>query len=297
MSGAQQPLFTNQQRFGVEDGLPQSFISGITQDKDGFIWLGTLDGLSRYDGRQFKNFNYRPDANAGISSNAIAYLVPQADNRLSLLYEGYNNDEFEMRTFKVIRNSIPDLLRKIPGITWDVTSTANTYNGKDWLFVKKGYKGIGWYNVATKKIHYANKANRLLQKDSISALLQTSEGRVYLISENGVQVSDTAKRNFRFIPFHTGIRSRGLHNEPLEYYGGSWVTELPGNRLAVTDYNRIVLLNLQSRSVQSYDLYDPARPTLKAIPRLSQTDKNQQFYFEHAGRIFRLQEDGKLKLL
>ena len=297
MVSAQQPLFTNQQRFSVEDGLPQSFISGITQDKDGFIWLGTLDGLSRYDGRKFKNFHYRTGANTGLSSNAIAYMFPQADNRVSLLYEGYNNDEFDMQTFKVTRNNIPDLLRKVSGIIWKVISTSNTYNGKDWVFVKKDYKGIGWYNIATKKIHYANQANGLLQKDSIAALLQTPQGKIYLVSESGVQVSDTAKKTFRFIPFYTGIRTRGLLNEPLEYYGGSWVTELPGNRLAVTDYNRIVLLNLQNKTVQSYNLSDPLRPGLKEIPRLSQTDKDHQLYFEHAGRIFRMQKDGGLKLL
>ncbi|MEO5648394.1 MAG: ATP-binding protein, partial [Ginsengibacter sp.] len=290
-------LFTNQQRFGVEEGLPQSFISGITQDKDGFIWLGTLDGLSRYDGRQFNNFHYLANDNTGLSSNAIAYLLPQANNSISLLYEGNNNDEFDMRSFSVTRNNIPDLLRKIPGIIWKVISAGNTYNGKDWLFVKKGYKGIGWYNLATKKIRYANKANGMLQQDSIAALLQTSQGKVYLVSENGVQVSDTAKKNFRFIKFFTGIRSRGPQNKPLEYYGGSWVTELPGNQLAVTDYNRIVLLNLVTKTVKSYDLYDAERPELKEIPRLSQTDKNHQLYFEHGGRIFRLQKNGGLQLL
>ena len=294
---AQQLIFTNQQRFGVEEGLPQSFISGITQDEDGFIWLGTLDGLSRYDGRQFKSFHYSPDDNKSLSSNAIAFLFAQADNRISLLYEGYNNDEFDMRTFRVTRNSIPDVLRKIPGIIWQVISAGNTYNGKDWLFVKRDYKGIGWYNIATKKIHYANRANGLLQMDSIAALLQTPQGRIYLVSENGVQISDTAKSNFRVIKFFTGIRSRGLHDEPLPYYGGSWVTELQGNQLAVTDYNRVVLLDLQNKTARSFDLSDPLRPGIKEIPRLSQKDKEHQLYFEHAGRIFLLEKNSKLKLL
>ena len=57
-SFAQQRLFTNQQHFGVEEGLPQSFITGITQDEDGFIWFGTLDGLCRFDGRVFKTFKF-----------------------------------------------------------------------------------------------------------------------------------------------------------------------------------------------------------------------------------------------
>ena len=296
-SFCQQPLFTNQQRFGVEEGLPQSFISGITQDIDGFIWLGTLDGLARYDGREFKSFHYRANDTMGLSSNAIAYLFQQDQNRISLLYEGYNNDEFDMRYFKVTRNRVPDVLRKKNDIIWSVISISNTYNGKDWLFVKKKYAGIGWYNVATNKIQYANKANGLLHTDSISALLQTPSGKVYLVSENGVQVSDTAKKAFSFIKFHTGIRTRGKNKESLEYYGGNWVTELPGNRLAVTDYNRLVLLDLDSKGVLSFDLYDSSRPWVNEIARLSKTDRDHQLYFEHAGRIFRLEKNQTLKLL
>lgn len=201
---SQQPLFTNQQRFGVEEGLPQSFISGITQDKDGFIWLGTLAGIARYDGRGFRNFNYRRVDSTGLSSNAIANLFQQANNKISILYEGYQNDEFDMRTFQVTRNRIPEVLRKIPGIIWKVISASNTYNGQDWLFVVKDYKGIGWYNVATRKIHYANKANGLLQQDSIAALLQTPGGKIYLVSEQGVQVSDTAKKHSDSLNFQQG---------------------------------------------------------------------------------------------
>ncbi len=41
------------QRLNVEQGLPQSRVTAITQDSRGFLWLGTEDGLSRFDGYQF----------------------------------------------------------------------------------------------------------------------------------------------------------------------------------------------------------------------------------------------------
>jgi Two component regulator propeller. len=40
----------------VEDGLSQNMVYSIMQDKTGFIWFGTLDGLNRYDGLRFKIF-------------------------------------------------------------------------------------------------------------------------------------------------------------------------------------------------------------------------------------------------
>ena len=41
------------QRLNVEHGLPQSRVTAITQDCQGFLWLGSEDGLSRFDGQQF----------------------------------------------------------------------------------------------------------------------------------------------------------------------------------------------------------------------------------------------------
>ena len=49
---AQQPLILN--HLGVEDGLSQSAVISIAQDKQGFMWFGTKDGLNKYNGNTFK---------------------------------------------------------------------------------------------------------------------------------------------------------------------------------------------------------------------------------------------------
>jgi ligand-binding sensor domain-containing protein len=61
----------NQKVFTVEDGLPQSFVSGIQQDKLGFLWVSTSDGLARYDGRSFKTFYKDPQNPNSFPSNVI----------------------------------------------------------------------------------------------------------------------------------------------------------------------------------------------------------------------------------
>jgi signal transduction histidine kinase/ligand-binding sensor domain-containing protein/CheY-like chemotaxis protein len=42
--------------FDVSDGLSQSQVEAVAQDGDGYVWLGTRHGLSRFDGRRFKTF-------------------------------------------------------------------------------------------------------------------------------------------------------------------------------------------------------------------------------------------------
>src|SRR5689334_15498704 len=40
-----------------EDGLPQNSVTTILQTKDGYLWLGTLEGLVRFDGQRFVVFD------------------------------------------------------------------------------------------------------------------------------------------------------------------------------------------------------------------------------------------------
>ncbi|MBA7591853.1 hypothetical protein ES708_34022 [subsurface metagenome] len=42
--------------FGVEQGIPQPYIYTISQDNNGYLWIGTGNGLSRFDGSSFETF-------------------------------------------------------------------------------------------------------------------------------------------------------------------------------------------------------------------------------------------------
>jgi len=50
----------------VSDGLSQNTVFGILQDKTGYMWFGTKDGLNRYDGRSFRIFNKDNSASSRI---------------------------------------------------------------------------------------------------------------------------------------------------------------------------------------------------------------------------------------
>ena len=58
----------------LEDGLSQSVVNAILQDQRGFIWLGTQDGLNRYDGYKFSVYKHDPAQENSISSNFIQAL-------------------------------------------------------------------------------------------------------------------------------------------------------------------------------------------------------------------------------
>jgi hypothetical protein len=292
---AQQPVFTNQQLFTVDDGLPQSFVSGISQDKDGFLWLCTLDGLARYDGRKFRVFKYNAGDTTGLRANAIYNLVPRANNILSLFYDGMMADDFNMQSFKVTRNNSRNLLQNIPHALWKM---GNGYNSSDkWYFLMENYKGVGWLNTHTGKVSFANKANGLLQQDTVMAITEAADGRIYLVSENGVAISDTAKKKFDFIQFKTGVEDLPPATDATIFYATNVIEILPGNKLAMLSGGKVIVMDVARKTSVSYTVPEEPETVIGDIPWFLKIDSNGQVYFAYGKRIFLLTNKGQLKLL
>jgi ligand-binding sensor domain-containing protein/two-component sensor histidine kinase len=66
----------------VSEGLSQSSIYEIAQDRSGYLWLATQDGLNRYDGISFEIFRNEPFDSSSISSNYINALLSDSRGRL-----------------------------------------------------------------------------------------------------------------------------------------------------------------------------------------------------------------------
>ncbi len=58
-------------QYTIDDGIPQSFIEDFFQDKKGFLWISTQDGISRFNGYEFENFYSNPFDSTTILSNYI----------------------------------------------------------------------------------------------------------------------------------------------------------------------------------------------------------------------------------
>ncbi len=66
----------------TSDGLPQGTVMTTLQDSQGFVWLGTEDGLVRYDGHELYRYSYSRNSAAGLPGNFINQLVEDAHHDL-----------------------------------------------------------------------------------------------------------------------------------------------------------------------------------------------------------------------
>jgi|GEM_PF-969573 len=70
------------ERISIDQGLSQGNINAIIQDRNGYMWFGTQDGLNRYDGYEFTVFKPDPESKNSISSNVIKALCETKDGRI-----------------------------------------------------------------------------------------------------------------------------------------------------------------------------------------------------------------------
>lgn len=96
------------QRIGIEQGLSQSSAMEIIQDNEGFLWIGTWDGLNRYDGYEFIHYKYDPNDSTSLSSNSIRSLFVDKTGDLWIGTVSANLNHFNKRERNFRRHIYPE---------------------------------------------------------------------------------------------------------------------------------------------------------------------------------------------
>ncbi|MEL6275490.1 MAG: two-component regulator propeller domain-containing protein, partial [Bacteroidota bacterium] len=89
----------------IEDGLSQGFVPAILQDREGFMWFGTKNGLNRYDGRQFEEFTHDPNDRYSIANDRVTSILEEGDFLLISTF-GVELNLFHKKTKRFYRISL-----------------------------------------------------------------------------------------------------------------------------------------------------------------------------------------------
>ncbi|WP_091244626.1 sensor histidine kinase [Aquimonas voraii] len=109
------PVDLRFRRLDQESGLSQGSVLALAQDAQGFVWMGTQDGLNRFDGFEFRVF--RPDAASpgSLSNNWVSALAVDAEGALWIgTQAGLNLLRRDVERFEVFRHH-PDDPRSLVG--------------------------------------------------------------------------------------------------------------------------------------------------------------------------------------
>lgn len=91
-------------RFTTENGLPHNHVYSIAQDQNGFLWIATFDGLSRWNGYEFRNYYHNPADSTSISYFQVEDVLVDAYNNVWVCSPGflalYNRSTDNFRQFR-----------------------------------------------------------------------------------------------------------------------------------------------------------------------------------------------------
>ncbi len=175
----------------TNEGLPQGTVYTTLQDSQGFVWLGTEDGLVRYDGNELARYAYSRNARSGLSGNFVYQIVedPGHDLWVALKDGGLARWSRATDSFTVYRHDAnPDSLSSDA-----VRALLAGPDGRIWVGTSD--TGINIVDPATHHIEHLRHRpgdSTSLADDRIFTLAWDRSGSLWVGTERGLDRWDAA---------------------------------------------------------------------------------------------------------
>lgn len=220
----------------VEDGLSQSFVLCIEQDRYGFIWLGTDDGLNRYDGYDVIQYKYNTSDKNSISHSTISSICE--DNQGNLWIGTFNGLNLYDRSKNIFLRDT-----NWPQIT--VRSIAEDSNSNLWIATVANLYCYNHRLKSTKTYEPLNDAsgNGQYNKGHISSGYLTKvfvdkENNIWIGSNNGLNLYIRKSNSFINI-YHKNNDPSSLGDNMInaiyeDHLGRIWIGHTGGLDLMIT---------------------------------------------------------------
>lgn len=180
-------LFAQMERqyslYTTENGLPQNNIMDILQDKNGFLWLATWDGISKYDGYNFHNYKVNPGDSYIMKSNRIEKITEDKYNRIWMQsYDG------EIHCFNPVTESFWGFQsdKQLSNLNFIPTKISISRSGKVWLLSdKSGCIAIldSLYNT----VHFDSN-NLSILGNAVYNVYEDKKGNSWILTNKGLSL-------------------------------------------------------------------------------------------------------------
>lgn len=207
----------------TDDGLSLRAVVAILQDRHGFMWFGTSDGLNRYDGYRFTIYRHDPTDPQSLSNSTVTCLLEDRHGQLwvGTSEGGLNRFDPATETFQAYRHA-PDDPSTISSDR--IRALYEDRAGNLWI---GSADGLNRFDPATETfVRYTPAPVRpdSLNDEMVSAITEDAAGRLWIGTADGLHRLDTASGHVEVYrhPGADGNRGHALRLEPASQ-GGLWV--------------------------------------------------------------------------
>ena len=229
-----QTILPHFETLSVNEGLSQSSVYSILQDREGFMWFGTSDGLNRYDGSEIRIFRFSDNIKDPANANNVGNM--SEDDSGNVWYSNYSGIYYYNRLKQEIQKA-----RSFPknGFPSNYLTLVTLKNNE--IYFENILTGIVSYNVKTKSLirypypHKNKSFNGFEHPIDYRAAFHDNKIWSHGESLKGLYTFDINTKKFeRFLPnqFNHGI-GFGEHNK------------------YVIDHQRILILNSQNKYIDT----------------------------------------------
>jgi len=230
----------------IRDGLSQGYVPFIVQDKQGFMWFATKDGLNKYDGYRFTIFRHDVSDSTSIASNDIGNLFVDEEGMIWINLPGMGVDVFNPVTEKFFYLTHNDGNTSVSLSSPNIIELDQADHGCVWIHTNEGFDLAKYSDKGEISIrHFSFK----LSKTQIlnSKLLRDHSGKTWLIIDSML---------YRVLPDNENLQKE--LTLPFNISDGKWyfnVEEDSQRRLLYFFYgNEIEKFNERAGSMSKIDL-------------------------------------------
>ncbi len=183
-------------RLGIDQGLGSERVQVITQDREGFLWIGTWNGLYRYDGHQFRLFEHNTSDPQSLGQDGVFALLAARDGGLWVgLGEG-GIDRFDPSTGGFVHHR-SDPATPLAFFSGPVTALAEDSQGDIWFSL--GSEGVCQLNPLTgaiRRFRHDPADQTSLVSDATLSLLFDRSGALWVGTDRGLDRLDPLTGRF-----------------------------------------------------------------------------------------------------
>ncbi|MEN3323223.1 two-component regulator propeller domain-containing protein [Mariniflexile soesokkakense] len=250
------------ENLNIKNGLPDNSVRDIIQDKQGYLWFGTLNGLSRFDGKNFKNYNSIPGDTTSLTNSRMVKIV---EDKKGFIWCWA--DDLSLQRVNPVTNEVLNLNKHILKNDFPVEGFKIVSNGDIWAWGKNGCIRIEYLNnhgslsteiFNTKNGLTNNNVNLVFEDHRGNIWTGTEKGLIKINLSNNGKTINTYFENISFTSFYSykkkiwlGTKSHGIYKYSVENNKFTPYTnvnyELEGNPiLSINQFNdKIVLAGSQ----------------------------------------------------
>ena len=266
----------------TDDGLSQNVINTIYQDRKGFIWFGTNDGINRYDGYEFKIYKNDFFDENSLPDNIVNCILEDNNNNL-WIGTGSGLSKLNLLTNHFEQNSLPQKLIETLNDKF-ITCLEFDINNDLWIGTKSGLYKLSIQNNEFIDYHESSHPLSELGENIISVIKKDSAGNLWIsvlmeyicyynpVNDKLIKLElPQYKKTIDVVSFLSGATHKillgtatcgfyqlNLYNHKIEPfitkpdYMGNYLTsfiEHTDEKILFTDYGKVCALDIDSREI------------------------------------------------